>query len=934
MVFLKKIIAILIFMFIAVLITGFWRFQTADAALNNFAIMAENRYLALYFNQQTAEVIIRDKNSDNLWFSNPPNWQDEEKIARGSLKERLGSQLRIFYSVEGAENTRNSYVDSVLLDQFEFEQLDQGLKIHYLMGDEWASTAYMPVILDENDLYYMLEYIEDESDREFVKNSYVRIGLRRLQENERIQIFDLNMEKTFGEYTLYQPGIEMNEREKKQFKEHFVTVFRNHRQDILNRADINKNQISYLKQSNYFIIDDISRFDRQDIMDILQSTNYSPRIVQSIHLKVNLDPPSPRLNIFSVSLEYRLEKDELVVEVPLDEIVFPKDVIDIRGAFGLAGEQVSFPLHKIEVLPFFGAADRKENGYIFVPDGTGALIELNQKRSPRGQFSTFVYGDDNSLEQQQQKTRLIEQSFLPIYGIKSEEKAWLAIMEGSDVVANIRAEIAGGYFSYNYVFPRFNILPFQEVERTYHAESDAVEALESALGVGSPFRDVGQEYLYPDRFINDNIKIRYLFINNKEEANYVGMANKYRNYLTQKYDFGFNKNTDINYPFYLELIGGVSYRGNFLGIPREEVLPLTGFNKAVEVLEEFKEKEINNIVLKYSGWTRGGINHEYPQKIRLEKSLGSREEYNNLLHYIEKSKIDFYPDIDFQYLWDNNFLDGFVPRRDSVRNLSRQIGKYSYKFNPVNFRKEPGKENYIISPGLITGLVKSFSEDLEAYNIKSLSLRNIGGHLNSDYRWDNYYDRQEAQMIINDNLSFLKNQKDLKIMTGAANSFVLQYVDHVIDLPHHSSDYFMISQNVPFYEMVIRGLVNYTYQPLNFYEDQEYLLLKSLETGAGLYFRFFYEGPAIVKGTEFNHLYSAYYKNWFNEAISMYKEAKKVIGPLESQRIINHKKLKDGVFKTVFQDGDYIIVNYNQRVIKVNDIQIEDRSYYVGRYNK
>ena len=89
------------------------------------------------------------------------------------------------------------------------------------------------------------------------------------------------------------------------------------------------------------------------------------------HEQNHIDPPVPNLRVFRIPIEYRLEEDSLVVTVPTEDVVYPLEVESPDG------ELVTMPLAAITVLPYFGAAGENEEGYIFVPDGSGAIMMLN-----------------------------------------------------------------------------------------------------------------------------------------------------------------------------------------------------------------------------------------------------------------------------------------------------------------------------------------------------------------------------------------------------------------------------------------------------------------------------------------------------------------------------------------------------------------------------
>ena len=114
----------------------------------------------------------------------------------------------------------------------------------------------------------------------------------------------------------------------------------------------------------------------------------------------------------------------------------------------------------IEVLPYFEAANIKKEGYIFVPDGSGALIYLNNNKTNLVPYKKQIYGIDFSTQAiRELQPFLNEQIHLPVYGIKQDDKGFLAIVEEGDAIGNINAEVAGMKDSYNKVYTSYEIIP-------------------------------------------------------------------------------------------------------------------------------------------------------------------------------------------------------------------------------------------------------------------------------------------------------------------------------------------------------------------------------------------------------------------------------------------------------------------------------------------
>ena len=67
-----------------------------------------------------------------------------------------------------------------------------------------------------------------------------------------------------------------------------------------------------------------------------------------------------------------------------------------------------------------------------------------------------------------------------------------------------------------------------------------------------------------------------------------------------------------------------------------------------------------------------------------------------------------------------------------------------------------------------------------------------------------------------------------------------------------------------------------------------------------------------MKGTDYDWLYAANFAEWIEDAVGFYREADAVLGRFHGQRIVNHEKLAAGVYRTTYEDGGSVVVNYNQ----------------------
>lgn len=607
--------------------------------------------------------------------------------------------------------------------------------------------------------------------------------------------------------------------------------------------------------------------------------------------QLNQTKPVPR--IFQLSIEYRLEGEQLVVKVPTADIRYPED----------------YPINDIAILSFFGAGGQKEEGSLFVPDGSGALIHFNNGKTKYPAYKQAVYGVDGATETTDAYA-LQQEVKLPVFGLIRKEGALLGIIEQGASLATINADVSGRVNGYNYVYPSFTLIAKGDVTLTSSEQNRTLPRFQ-------------QEPPKTDYVI------RYAFLSG-DEASYQGMAHYYQQYLSERKGLPeLQKAEDTkSTPFYLELVGGITKTKHVFGIPYQSLEPLTTFKNAQDILEQMKQLGIDNIKVKYAGWFNRGLNHKVPDHISVDKALGGSKQLEKLVDFAKEQNVQLFPDV---ALLSANQTSGFKVNKKASRMLS-EVPAATYPFNmALNRRDRERLPSYVISPRIIESYVDEMIKGLQDYQTGGVSLRDMADQLNSDFRKSNEIDRSESEQISVQSLENISGHQ-MQILADGGNAYALPYLTDITDAPMSSSNFKLEDQEIPFYQMVIRGYVNYTGVPYNLstFTDSKQYVLKSLEYGSSVYFKWIYEPNHKVKDTEFDYLYAVNYEQWIKEAAEMYQEINGVLEKVQNQRITGHEKLDDGVYKTDYENGVYVIVNYNRSAVHVDGQQIEAESYITG----
>jgi len=596
---------------------------------------------------------------------------------------------------------------------------------------------------------------------------------------------------------------------------------------------------------------------------------------------------------FSITLRYVLDGKSLIVNVPFDKVAY----------------RPAYPILQLSVLPFMGAGGLNDQGYMLVPDSSGALINFNNKKQSQLPYSIRIYGWDEAMP----RDAIINdnKALFPAFGIHKNGNAMLCVIEEGSAYASIRADVSGRNASWNRVYPLFDMVHGAKMDITGRNERD-VYLYESTLPAG------------------ENITLRYTLC---EKPGYMGMAEEYRSWLMKKYPvFAQKPSAQSGVPIAVELIGAVNKTQHRLGLPFDLPLKLTSYGEMESMINDFGNYGWKNLKIKLNGWFNRSVDHSVPTKIKLIKQLGNRKNFHGIVSAVQKNNFKLYPEVDFFYMKDVKAFSGFNIYRDAARYVNRErIQKYPFSFVWFGERKLWGKLSYIARPSSMMRMIDRFFRKASALGIKNIAFRNLGSKLAGDYREKRHVSREASMLMRQEKLEQLKQSgKEVIINTGFV--YAAPWADLITDMIIDDQSFGITDTSVPFLPIVLHGIVPYTGRAINLAEDYTKNLLKSVESGAGLYFSFMKEETAELQETKFRQFYANEYDKWAGDADALYKKFTADFGDLYNQKIVNHVILSPNVTITEYQDGTKVLVNSSDFDASYNGVNIKADSYkIIGR---
>jgi hypothetical protein len=590
--------------------------------------------------------------------------------------------------------------------------------------------------------------------------------------------------------------------------------------------------------------------------------------------------------IFNVSIEYKLEEDGLLVSIPLEEIEYKTD----------------YPITEIRPLGYFGAGNSTAEGFMFVPDGSGAIINFNNNKQSQNPYSSNVYGWDYGIN----RDAVIDETkaTMPIFGISNKTASFICVLEEGSSYGFIEADVSGRMHSYNYAAANYYLIHNELMDIS--AKSDTTVRM------------------FQEQLPKEVISQRYIFI---EDTDYTAMATSYREYMQDIYP-ELTKLTESDLPVAVEIIGAVDRTKHVLGVPTRQPDALTTYEETVDIVDQLLSFGISDLRVKLNGWFNSGVLHDAPNKVSLISELGSKKDFKKLVSHLGENDVKLYLQATFQFLNNNSTFDNFLAIRDSAKHVNRELVEL-YPYHPVWYGEDQYRQMYYLAkPSYYLSNLDSYAKDIADLGVTNLAFGDIGNILSADYDEKKELSREAVLKLQTQKLSQL-NSDGFGMMLESGNIYAVPYADMIVDLNLATKGYNLIDEEVPFYEIVIHGLIPYTGDAVNLASDYERHLLKTAETGAGLYFIFMEADSFELQESNYTKYFSSEFAEWSEITKELYHRMKKDFGHLYNQYIVGHQKLEEGVYRTEYEDGTRVIVNYNENAYTYNQTEVPAKDYIV-----
>lgn len=822
----------------------------------------------LYIQPQTAEVAVRDKKSGQILFTNP--YDVASSKGTEATKNKLLSQILVSYVDNGTAKEYSSYADAAKLGQILIKDIKNGVRVEYTIGRANANYLVPRMISKERLESQILANIDS-------KFYYSKI----------ISFYDL--------------------------KDPFDETLPQSVKDEMQRAyPITKTMAVYVLSS------DIVNRELAYMENIIKTyaPDYTYEEMEYDHQMTQYESKTLSTPVFRMSLEYTLSEDGLVVSLPANGIRF---------------DETLYKLQNITLLPYMGAGTYTNDGYTFIPDGSGALMDYADFSGRNTSIAGTVYGTDFAYQtldgaanqdvmrmpvygivETRQKIKYVENEKTYTETVETtdpetgevtteevektitveeavrvkENRGFLAIIEEGDALARIAAKHENQLHNYNSVQVTVNPRP-----KDSYVLSDSISVgSSSAIEVVSDRKYVGS-YKIKYIMLTDDTVAEENNIEDYYETTWMGMARAYRDYLMKNGTLTRLSDADVkaDIPLYIETFGVTETIEKILSVPTTVKKALTSFDNVKTIYDELAAEGITNIDFRLTGYNNGGMYATIPSKLKWEKEAGGRSGYENLLAYAAEKGFGVYPDFDFSYVHRHKSSDGLKLNRDIVKTIDNRYS--SLREYDASLQVYVSYYTLCVSPSVYSQFYTKFSKNYLKDNTQTISISTIGNTLNSDFDSNEPYNRNDAKKFTEEFLASVK--ADIaSVMSDKGNVYTWQYIDKMLNVSLQSSRSLYASASVPFMGVVLHGSVEFAGSALNMAGDVDYDLLKAIENGAGIYFILSYDNTELLKEDfKLSKYYSVRYDIWRDELVQRYKELNEVLRDVQTSLITGHEFL-------------------------------------------
>lgn len=583
------------------------------------------------------------------------------------------------------------------------------------------------------------------------------------------------------------------------------------------------------------------------------------------------------------------------------DIVLENDRLIVRVEPSKIKEQGTYHVLGITVLPgLFHLKTDPENYYV-VPDGSGAVIRFDDSKANLSPYHQKLHGENLGLDKISEAYTILPAG-LPFFGMRNSRMTVLGVISAGSADASLTsapAEVDG----YNSLYPIFSLR--SRDKRIYEDTRADIDLYQ-------------QTPIYLEK-----LEITYLLAEGAGQ-DYADMAKIYRQYIMEKY--GLKKSNADSYPLYLDLYGATVKKKLFLGFPMNRQENLTTFEQGAEILDQLNQKQVDSAVIRYQNWSNDTIWGKPVKNPGPDGKLGGKQALYDFMEKAKAYQYQVYAGANLNMVYQGSTI--FSRFYEFAKDMRKApIQNLAFKTNTY-VEDTDAPKGYFLTNAKKLVFAEKLARNFAKQPFDGLAI------MENDLLYKDFTDAAptmtQTYSVLGQTAAVL-NQANIKIAGDHVTDNMLQYSDYIFDTYSTSSNLFIETESIPFYQIALHGLIGYSLEAVNSSPDPQEQYLRCVEYGASVFYEWIYEDASTTRNSRNSDLFYANYSVWLDQCTEQYHDINSTLADTAGLLMESHEKLADGVYLTVYENGSAVIVNYNNSTYASSFGEVPAKGFLRGK---
>jgi len=520
------------------------------------------------------------------------------------------------------------------------------------------------------------------------------------------------------------------------------------------------------------------------------------------------------------------------------------------------------------------------DGYLFVPDGPGALIRFRTNPVAYSVFNQAVFGEDPGSAYRGTTLELHKldpaRQSIPLFGVAigDGQAAFAAYATAGAENMEILASPRGTTTLYHYVAGRF---VFRRIfYRVLNQQGDGFDT-------------------YPEKADIVPIGMTYDFLSGGD-ADYVGMACTYRDSLISREILDGTVLPEERDVVRIDVLMADVKKWVF----GYKEVPMTTAGELSSILDDLGAAGIGPVSMNLYGYSKNGLNAQDPSDVAFDPETANRSE----LQALAERLADDGGQLSFGQDYSVFTKAQATPQSSAVMNVGVVYANRAFR------RTKPVFDLYYFTkPKTMVAWFERQSRILTGYGFTGLTMDGLASELSSDFPSSGATRRSDALALV---VQAMKDAKALGATLDArsANEYAFPYLSRLTDTPMFHSQYLIETDTVPVLPIVLSGSVSLYSPYVNFSYYTKADILRMIDYGVRPSFLVTGESSYLLSRTNSNDLYSTGYASQRAMIRIVGGMVEEALSTVKDARIVDRSVPAADVALVTYDNEVRILINY------------------------